>query len=361
MGLAILIALPLPLFAQAAARELPTRPAATARPIPTAPIPGTRKFDGVTYVSVTDLAARLGLTATWRVRGRTLLLAGPNARAELEKDTRDVLVNGLRVFLGHPVVDSRGQLYVSQIDFQRCLTPLLRPGFGAAPLRGAGTIVLDPGHGGNDNGTSRHEKTYALDVALRAKKLLEADGYKVVLTRSSDVYVEHTRRAAIANLQRADAFVSIHFNALEKDRKTQGVEVYTFPPQSQNSTNSWSLGQKPNAEDESSPNNAFDHWNVVLAQSLHRELLATLKTPDRGKKLMHLKVLRPLTCPGALIECGFLTSDAEAARIATPAYRQKIAEAVAAGARDFVVTARGGRPAAGPAAQAGMAARKNAG
>jgi N-acetylmuramoyl-L-alanine amidase len=87
--------------------------------------------------------------------------------------------------------------------------------------------------------------------------------------------------------------------------------------------------------------NAFDHWSMVLAQPLHRALLADLKASDRGKKLMHLKALRPLRCPGVLVECGFLTSDVEVRKIATPAYRQKIAEALLAGIRDYAATLEG--------------------
>jgi len=330
LAFAGLIGPPAEAASEAVMRLPPSRPGAEA--------PGKlplRKFGHVDYVRLSDVAGELNLKLSWVERRRKAALAGPSARAELETGTRDIIVNGLRVFLGHPVADASGQLYVSRIDFERCLTPLLRPGQGVAARPPVRTIVLDPGHGGRDTGTSVHEKTYALDVSLRAKQLLEAAGFRVILTREKDEFVEHAQRAALANLNRADVFVSVHFNALANDRRTQGVEVYTFPPRSQNSTNAWSAGQKPNAEDTASPNNAFDHWNVVLAQALHRELVNGLKSPDRGKKLMHLRVLRPLQCPGVLVECGFLTSDAESARIGTPAHRQKIAEAIAAGVRHY--------------------------
>lgn len=326
---------------------MPTRPVGSTR-VASLPL---KKFNGVAYVNVADAAAQLGLKFAWLERGRRATLTGANARAELEADTRDVTVNGLRVFLGDPVLDAGGKLYISRIDFERCLTPQLRPGFGVPPVPAPRTIVLDPGHGGRDHGTSTHEKTFALDVALRAKKLLEVSGFRVVLTRDDDTYVEHAARAAVANANRADAFVSIHFNALENDTKTQGVEVYTFPPQYQRTTNSWSPGRKEDAEDAASPGNAQDHWNVVLAQSLHRALINGLKSPDRGKKLMQLKVLRPLKCPGVLVECGFLTSDGEARKIATPAYRQQIAQALAKGIENFAATVAAVPPKAGAAAR----------
>jgi N-acetylmuramoyl-L-alanine amidase len=217
---------------------------------------------------------------------------------------------------------------------------LLRPGLGAPPRARPRVIALDPGHGGRDHGKINaarrvNEKTITLDTARRLKTLLEAAGYRVVLTRDDDRYVDLGDRAAIANLAKADLFLSLHFNALENDHRTSGIEVFTFAPQFQDSAEAWGAGQRPDRERYASPVNAFDYWSVALAQPLQRELLQDLDASDRGKKLMHLGVLRPLKCPGVLVECGFLTSDAEVRKIVTPAYRQKIAQALANGIRDY--------------------------
>jgi len=315
------------------------RAAATATPA--APL-ATKKIGGLDYVSVADVASQLGLKLAWIERGRKLLLTGPSARVELENDTRDITVNGLRVFLGDPIIDAGRQLYVSRVDFERCLTPLVRPGYGTAgrPLK---TIVLDPGHGGRDHGTSANEKIFALDVARRAKKLLETAGYQVVLTRDADVFLDLAQRGGIANANRASLFASIHFNAIPNDKKTSGVEVFTFAPQFQRSTNSWSPGMGDDTEKEPAPVNRYDHWSVVLANAIHRRFVTDLKTFDRGKKLAHWGVLRQLNCPGVLIECGFLTSDAESRKVATAAYRQRLAAALAAGIRDYAVITEGPR------------------
>lgn len=334
LGAAVVAAEPSP-------RAAPTRPgtaspAARASAKSLAPLPA-KKIDRIDYVSVADVAKRLELPLTWIVRGRKLALAGAGARAELENDSREAEINGLRVFLGDPVRDSGGQLHVSRIDYERCLTPLLRPGWGVADRPAPKIVVLDPGHGGRDNGTSVNEKVFALDVAKRAQRLLLASGFRVALTRDDDVYLDLVQRAVATNAARADLFVSIHFNALENDRRTAGVEVYTFPPARQHAAAWWGAGRKedPHFETSDEPINRFDHWNVVLAQALHRRLVRDLGAVDRGKKLMHLGVLRGLQCPGVLIECGFLTSEVEARKIGTPAYRQKIAEAIAAGVRDY--------------------------
>jgi N-acetylmuramoyl-L-alanine amidase len=357
-----------PVGAEAAAggRSAPTRPG-TAAPPQTASAAAasagslaTRKIAGREYVSASDVASRLGLKWSWVERGRKLTLVGPSAWAELENDTREIKVNGLRVFLGDPIVDAGGQLYVSRIDFERCLTPQLRPGFGTPPQPALKTIVLDPGHGGRDNGTSVNEKTYALDVAKRTKRILETSGYNVVLTRENDSYIDLPERSDIANARRAGLFVSIHFNAVPNDSRTSGVEVFTFAPRLQHAAEWWSAARKddPHLETQDMPVNRFDHWSVVLAQSLHRRFVVDLKSFDRGKKLAHWGVLRQLNCPGVLIECGFLTSAAEARKIATPEHRQKIAAALAAGIRDYAAAGEGSRAKSSAAALKPKRARR---
>jgi N-acetylmuramoyl-L-alanine amidase len=200
-------------------------------------------------------------------------------------------------------------------------------------------IVIDPGHGGVDNGTSNAklgllEKTFALDVSFRLGRILRAEGYKVLFTRETDTKVELPIRSAMANTYGADLFISVHFNSLLPDVKPSGSEFYTFPPMGVRSAESW--GKKDNdAEKDPMPINKFDHWNSVLGYAMQREVLASLKTIDRGKKFKHLGVLRSLNCPGVLVEAGFLSNDAEARKIATPEYRQQIAEAMAGGIRSY--------------------------
>ncbi|MDP3073171.1 MAG: N-acetylmuramoyl-L-alanine amidase [Opitutaceae bacterium] len=351
--------------ADAPARATPLRPggapaASAAPPGPSAPTGGslaTRKLRGVDYVSLADAATRLGLKLTVSDRGRKARLADGQVRADLEFDVREAAINGLRVVLGDPVQQASGQLYVSRIDFERCLTPLLRPGFGVPPRAAPRVVVLDPGHGGRDPGTSANEKAHALDVARRAKKILEAAGLRVVLTRDADVFLELAERSATAVAHRADLFVSIHFNAVAGDARTSGVEVYAFAPKNQHSTAWWNAPRRadPHPETSEMPVNRYDHWSALLAQSLQRRLVRDLDAADRGHKLARWGMLRGLDCPGVLVECGFLTSTAEAKKIATPAYRQKIAEALATGVRDYVATLAAVRPRAPGASVAGTA------
>ncbi|MGD1031038.1 MAG: N-acetylmuramoyl-L-alanine amidase [Opitutaceae bacterium] len=318
--------------------------ALAAGPARAAPITVTHLNDS-SYVSAVDAAARLGLRLSWTNRGTVggrpgLVLFDADHRVVLTADSRETQVDGLRVFLGEPVLVRGGRFYVSLLDYDRHLTPEIRPELcGPAPAH-VRVIAIDPGHGGSDNGYENprlglKEKVYTLDVALELRKLLEAAGYRVILTRTSDKYVELPMRAEIANTQGADLFVSLHFNASAPgDTRTRGTEVFTFTLASQRSDESWS-DRKDDRETAPSPVNRFDAWSQVLAERIHREVLRSLHTEDRGQKTKHLGALRGLNCPAILIESAFLSNDAEGALVATPAFRRQLAEALLAGIRDY--------------------------
>ena len=334
LGLAlILFAIPAAFYAEPAARAAPQRPAARS-------VPAVNTAASTALLSVAEVGQRLGLKLTWVQRGAKVALTDGTRRLQLEVDDREAIIDGIRVFLGTPVLAKRDELYVSAIDYEAALLPLLRPALiGHKPARPK-IIAIDAGHGGVDQGTENRElgykeKTFALDVALRLKTSLEKMGFGTVLTRSTDVTVDKAMRVLIANQAKADVFVSIHFNHLPNDQKTRGTEVFTFAPRSQRSTNSWSPLEPDDAERDASPGNTFDPWNSLLANAVHRQLLQDLKTFDRGKKIAHLGVLRGLRCPGVLVESGFLSNEEEARKIATPAYRQQIAAALAAGIQAY--------------------------
>lgn len=292
------------------------------------------------YIGLHQVAASLGLKEKHPLFSNKVILADQTHRVELKEGSREALVDGQRVFLGDLPVLRDGQLYVSRIDFDRALTPMLRPDqCNAVPPRPR-VIVLDPGHGGIDNGAENKrlglvEKECALDVAFRLKKLLEQAGWQVVLTRDRDIKIELAERAAKANRAHADLFLSIHFNSLPKDTKTNGSEIFTFTPQFQLSTRAWSPGEADDSEKEAAPVNRFDQWSAVFSKTLGVQILTRLKTFDRGKKTAHFGMLRGLNCPGALIESGFISNEAEGNKIATPQYRQQIAEAMLAGIRSY--------------------------
>jgi N-acetylmuramoyl-L-alanine amidase len=296
---------------------------------------------GIDYVSLNDIAAHLGLKTERGIPITTVIVKdGPKPVAKLSDRSRDTDVNGLRVFMGDPVIEHGGVFYLSRPDYEYHLLPRLRPELCGPPPRLPHIIVVDAGHGGIDHGTENPrlgtmEKTYTLDVALRLRALLEAAGYKVKMIRDTDVTVPKESRAAIANDWSADLFISIHFNSTYPNSKTAGVEVMSFPWRGQRSTDSWSPGKPNDAESGNAPVIAFSAWNTLFGSYLHRHLLDALHSGDRGEKFEHLAVLRGLACPGILVEPAFLSSDAEGPSLATVAYRDAIAGAIAAGIHDY--------------------------
>lgn len=315
-----------------------------ARAAPSRPVPVVR-LSGIEYLEAAAFGVRFGLKAERSEDGKKLTLKSVWSTVTLEADTRECSINEVRVFLGEAVREHRGALHLSRIDAEKLLTPILRPGWGASAVPSVRTILLDPGHGGSDPGKHNpqlglEEKTLTLDTVIRLKKLLEQQGHRVVLTRKDDRQLARSKkedlqkRSELTASMQADLFISMHYNSVENgaDRVT-GVEVYSLTPQHQFSHSD------PDREDSTvaiaSPGNRQDHWNALLAYTLHRELLGGLKASDRGLKRGRLALLRLASCPAVLIEAGFLSNEAEARKIATPAYRQKIAAAIAEGVRVY--------------------------
>ena len=319
------------------------------------PLRASIRVNGSEYVSLTEEAARVGYSTEWLVPGKRIALSGHGHRAEFEGGSREASVDGLRMFLGDPAASRGGEVYVSRIDFYRRLLGILRPSLWGPPPPRPRIIALDPGHGGMDHGTENRrlgimEKTCTLAVALKLKPLLEERGYSVILTRGKmrddEPKVPLATLAAIAIAARADLFVSIHFNSLEENPKVQGTEVYMFPPQNQYSTVFWTNNHRPEDIRDASPANRWDPWNAVLSHAMHHAVIADLKNPDRGEKLEHLGVLRPLPVPGVLVEAGFISNDEEATKLASSSYQDRVARALARGIDEYVAVIDSLQPAA---------------
>jgi N-acetylmuramoyl-L-alanine amidase len=262
--------------------------------------------------------------------------AGISLYADYSKEF--ILVDGVKVLLDDPIGSQRGHLTLSRRDYDKVFVPL----FWELPKDPVRRIVLDPGHGGKDtgkvNGPYKYtEKAATLDTAARLKILLEKQGFEVVFTRTRDVFVDLDDRPALATKAKADLFISLHYNAGPAgDSSSDGIETYCLTPAGQKSTNAGKAKSTTGVE----PGNRFDTANMALGWGIQRRLVKSTGADDRGVRRARFAVLRTLTCPGVLIEGGFMSSRKEGALIADAAYRQKIAEAVAAGIVDYVVRAR---------------------
>lgn len=294
---------------------------------------------GVEYIDLNAFCARFGFSAA-PLRNHKIVFKSAWTTLELEVNSREQSINGVRVFFGEPLRTSRGRAMVSRIDADLLLAPILRPGLDQAKVPALRTIILDPGHGGRDSGMVNprlklREKVLTLDTARRTARLLEAQGYRVILTRTGDSYVDLDKRAAFVARHRADLFISLHFNAVESSaHQVTGIETFTLTPQRQFSTGDSSRKGAADAARQN-PGNLHDHWNTVLGYTLHRGLRDDLQAADRGLKRARFKVLTLAQCPSVLLEAGYLSHDGEARKIASPAYRQKIAAAVANGVKAY--------------------------
>jgi N-acetylmuramoyl-L-alanine amidase len=237
--------------------------------------------------------------------------------------------NGMECLLGFPPQLIDGHPFVHSLDARKNFAPLLD---NAAHAPGRRVIVIDPGHGGTDIGTTdilkgHYEKEYTLDWARRLQAALAGHGWTVLLTRSNDVTVSLTNRVAFAEQQQADLFLSLHFNSSFPDRQQAGLETYCLTPAGMPSNLTRGYRDDPALI---YPNNSFDAENLQYAVELHRALLKINGHADRGvRRARFLTVLQGQNRPAVLVEGGYLSNPGEARQIADPAYRQKLAEALA--------------------------------
>ena len=187
------------------------------------------------------------------------------------------------------------------------VVPVCRAGAGA----GGPLVCIDPGHGGEDPGAvcnGVEEKVVNLDIALRTRPLVEAMGYRVIMTRTADITLSLQERCDIANNAGADIFVSIHNNAYLST--SEGTETFCYYDSEE--------GRR-------------------LATLIHNEVISRIKLTNRGVKEAGFYVLKHTDMPAALLEGAFLTNPEEAELLQDPAFRQKIAEGVAEGINNYLV------------------------
>jgi N-acetylmuramoyl-L-alanine amidase len=217
---------------------------------------------------------------------------------------------------------------------------------------GVRKIVIDPGHGGKDAGTSAPgglaEKEVTLDIGIRLRHLLEQAAFEVVMTRDKDEAVPLRQRTALANAQAADLFVSIHLNWIDGGQ-VRGMETYYLGP-----TEDPVLLQLAAQENRDSGYSLADFRKLLdyiylsvrreesrrLAESVQRTLVTALrrKRPalvNRGVKTAPFAVLVGTEMPAILAEVACLSHPEEAHLLATPQYRQDIAQALLEGIRAY--------------------------
>jgi len=292
------------------------------------------KFAGADYVMVSELAAHYNLGRDSSRDRELARYKAAHGTLALQAERREIALNGVTHWLSAPVLFERGRLWVSALDVLKTIDPILRQARQKQPAK-VKTIVLDPGHGGNDFGARGQkgvEKTLTLDLARRLKPLLEAAGFRVLLTRTTDRALALDERCEYAAKQAADLLVSLHFNS---GGSAQGIETFCATPAAAVSTSasfhSWARARK----EEATRGNKFDTQNVFLAHCIQRSLIGQTGAIDRGVRRARFVLVRDAPCPAVLVEAGFLSNDGEEKKVLQPEYRDRLAKAIAAGIVEY--------------------------
>ncbi len=295
---------------------------------------GTATHNGREYVTLQSFCTFYGFS--YQMPAGNDFFRSRNAAHSivLKLGTSDLYIDGVHYVMSFPVEGDRDWL-ISRMDVIKLFDPVLRPTeiSDRHSIRG---VVIDAGHGGSDNGAASrlgYEKTYTLDTAFRLQELLRRAGLKVVLTRSTDVFVDLYERAHIASLYPDYCFVSIHYNSATPEAR--GLETYCLSPRGAASTSSSYLTR---SDIQKLPGNDYDASNIVLASMVHSEIVRLNpgdQTADRGVKRARFVVIKQNVLPAILVEGGFVSNRMEAARVNRPDYRQSLAQAIARGVIHF--------------------------
>ena len=204
----------------------------------------------------------------------------------------------------------------------------------STPTNALPTVVIDPGHGGVDEGTAYYglaEKDLTLDVAQRLERILQSVRISTVLTRHDDQYVALPARVAVANQIQNAIFVSIHFNQ-SRSEPVDGIETY-YADQKLPPAPDWTWVGFFNRPEEPALDNGEN-----LAADVQASLASRMLIPNRGIKSKALYVVRHTRAPAILVEGGFISNRLENQMLRNDSYRERLATAVAAGIVTYIQT-----------------------
>ena len=310
-------------------------------------------------VDVARLMASQGMAQRYEPARMAYVFSGNGHRAELVPGSAQMLFDSTFIELSQPAFLRDGRIYTSgelPYEIRKILGD--RPAPAATSTYSGLTlnrIMIDAGHGGHDPGATDNglrEKDITLDVALKLGQILKARGWTVQYTRSNDTFVDLDERAAMANRSGAELFVAIHVNSASSSRAS-GYETYHLRKNFYDnvdrgieaaqaySTRPGLLGMTDPPSQSLEPVllgvlfEEYQRESNELARSIQDSLAVVIPTANRGVKTAGFRVMSKSNCPNCLVEAGFISNPAEAARLGTAEYRQKVAQAIAGGIERF--------------------------
>lgn len=318
----------------------------------------TTAIGSAEFVSLYDLSKALGGTLTCDEWTRCLEMRSSGKSFRFMPSSRAVLIdNDDCLYLPNAVTEIKGDAMVSTAFITSILPDYLRAS-GSAKSGGASgkkVVVIDAGHGGHDTGAQgggRNEKDITLDVAKRVRDLLTGMGYKVIMTRTSDVFLELPDRSDIANKNGADIFVSIHVNDAANTAACGTETYYLSKVQVDNDYHArrlesssygyelrrrWkALTAKMKSVLRQQHYQTTQQKSKLLAEKIQRRLAPAAGGDNRGVKGKNLSVLRNSYCPSCLVEIGFISNWSDRKKLNSSAHKQAVANAIAQGIKDYL-------------------------
>lgn len=262
---------------------------------------------------------------TFRLQGNHFWLGSSKLVLKAQVGSQEMLINNIKFILSFPVQSHNGKVLFSRLDLCKLIDPVLYP----SHIQNAehfDTVVIDAGHGGHDAGARGiygHEKDFALKMAMSVGAACKARGFKVVYTRSTDMFLTLGGRVSIANQTPKSIFLSFHFNS--GGSAASGIETWALTPQSAAATIPRGGGFNVNGV----TGNKQDSANIALATAVHASVISRFKFVDRGIKRAQWSVLTGCKRPGILFEGGFVTNAKECLLVASDTYRQQVSAAIA--------------------------------
>ena len=256
---------------------------------------------------------------------------------KLTPEKRTCFINGKQFFLPHAVqVDEKGRCRITALSIEKVLKPLFSGNQTALPP--VRTILLDPGHGGQDLGAKGKkflEKDLNLALAKAIAEELKQRGFQVRMTRNNDRFLSLDERGKMANRQNADLFLSIHHNA-GANPASCGAETYLVTPAGSASSND----PETQLHKSSVAGNRNDAVNIHLAAAIQRNMVQATGRTDRGVRFARFRVLVLSELPGVLIEAGFVSNAAEEQQCGTASAQKRTARAIAQAVQELFASGR---------------------
>ncbi len=305
----------------------------------------------------TPQTSRLVLDLTAPVQVSNQFLLSPGADSPYYRQVLDLVPTGLAEFVASAGITQRLLQDVPVTAVAEALAPEASSAppearFTAGALVSKPVIVIDAGHGGRDSGavgaTGKLEKDVNLAAALALRDILHASGrYDVVLTRSTDIYLDLERRVAIARQHNADLFISLHADA-SANRETRGASIYTLSESGQarsrntTRTNDWGReiaggGRSTEVVDILVDLSVRDTKNQssAFAEILIGQLVQVSPLLRNSHREAGYAVLLAPDVPAVLMEMGFMSNRQDEANLTSTTYRQNLMRAAAQAIDDY--------------------------